>query len=339
MHYLITGGAGFIGSHLVDALLAEPGTRVRVIDNFSSGRRAHLARHDADSRLEIVETDLLHLDTILGAFSGVDVVFHLAANPDARWGIDNTRLDLDQETVVTYNVLESMRRSGAQRIVFSSSGTVYGDIGTKVAIESLGPCLPVSLYGAGKLASEGLISGFCGTFGLSATILRFGNIVGERTTHGVIFDFIRKLADDPSVLSVLGDGNQAKPYVYVGDLIAGLRFASALVSKYEAGTFDVFNISPDGGTSVRFIANNLLDALGLGGICRPVFGTTERGWAGDVPQSRMSARKLGDAGFRLPRSSDEAVHHAIERIVAWIASAPQEAVGLRLPDRPAAPRA
>lgn len=125
-------------------------------------------------------------------------VFHLAANPDARWGIDNTKLDLEQETIVTYNVLEAMRRNGASRIVFSSSGTVYGDVGTTVTHEGLGPCLPVSLYGAGKVASEGLITAFCSTFGLCGIILRFGNIVGERTTHGVIYDFIRQLTKCPA---------------------------------------------------------------------------------------------------------------------------------------------
>ncbi len=211
---VVTGGAGFIGSHLIDALLADPATReVRVLDNFSSGRREHLAQHERDARLKIHTVELLDLDKVGAHFQGVDQVFHLAANPDARWGIDNTRLDLEQETIVTYNVLESMRRHQVPRIVFSSSGTVYGDVGTTVTHEKLGPCLPVSLYGAGKVAAEGLVSAFCGTFGLRAIIFRFGNIVGERTTHGVIYDFIRQLAKNSAELKVLGNGHQAKPYV------------------------------------------------------------------------------------------------------------------------------
>ena len=148
--YLVTSGAGFIGSHLIDVLLADPATgEIRVLDNFSSGRREHLARHKSDRRLKIFKLDLLDLKRAAPHFKGVDRVYHLAANPDARWGLENTKLDLEQETIVTYNVLESMRRNQVPRIVFSSSGTVYGDVGTTVTHENLGPCLPVSLYGAG----------------------------------------------------------------------------------------------------------------------------------------------------------------------------------------------
>ena len=194
--YLVTGGAGFIGSHLIDTLLADAATKeVRVLDNFSSGRREHLSQHEADSRLKIIELDLLNLEKALPYFAGIDQVFHLAANPDARWGIENTKLDLEQETIVTYNVLEAMRRNGGTRIVLSSSGTVYGDVGTTVTHETLGPALPISLYGAGKVAAEALISAFCATFGMRGIILRFGNIVGDRTTHGAIYDFIRRLTE------------------------------------------------------------------------------------------------------------------------------------------------
>jgi UDP-glucose 4-epimerase len=291
--YLVTGGAGFIGSHLLDALLADPQTaEVRILDNFSSGRREHVTPHQADARLKVVEVELLDLEKILPHFAGVDQVFHLAANPDARWGIDNTRLDLEQETIVTYNVLESMRRQQVPRIVFSSSGTVYGDVGTTVTHETLGPALPISLYGAGKVASEALISAFCGTFNLRAVIFRFGNIVGERTTHGVIFDFMRQLAKDSAALTVLGNGYQAKPYVYVRDLVAGLRFGEQMCGKLATGRFDVFNLAPDGGTSVRFIANELVRQLGFAGKTDIRYGESAQGWPGDVPQSRMDSSKL-----------------------------------------------
>jgi len=237
---LVTGGAGFIGSHLVDALLAGGATKeVRVLDNFSSGRREHLARHAGNPRLKIFRLDLLDLKKVLPRLKGVDQVFHLAANPDARWGIDNTRLDLEQETIATYNVLEAMRRNHVPQIIFSSSGTVYGDVGTTVTHEGLGPCLPISLYGAGKVASEALITAFCATFGLRGIILRFGNIVGERTTHGVIHDFIRQLVKNSRALKVLGNGRQAKPYVYVRDLVAGLRFAARRGSGLQPSQFDV----------------------------------------------------------------------------------------------------
>ena len=328
----MTGGAGFIGSHLVDALLSDAATtEVRVLDNFSSGRREHLARHANDPRLRISALELLDLDKMAPCFQGVDLVFHLAANPDARWGIDNTRLDLEQETIVTYNVLEAMRRQRVPGIVFSSSGTVYGDVGTTVTHENLGPCLPVSLYGAGKVAAEGLISAFCGTFGTRAVIFRFGNIVGERTTHGVIYDFIRQLAKNSADLKVLGNGFQAKPYVYVRDLVDGLMFGKARCGRLEPSKFEVFNLAPDGATPVRFIAEELVAQLGFAQPTQIHYGDSAQGWPGDVPQSRMDSAKLRAAGFALPRTSDEAVRFAIKRILHWLAHRTAAQDELRLP--------
>jgi UDP-glucose 4-epimerase len=330
--FLVTGGAGFIGSHLIDALLAGPATKeVRVLDNFSSGRREHLAQHARDPRLKIFTLDLLDLKKALPRFAGVEQVFHLAANPDARWGIKNTRLDLEQETIVTYNVLEAMRRNSVPGIVLSSSGTVYGDVGTTVTHEKLGPCLPVSLYGAGKVAAEGLVTAFCATFGMRAVILRFGNIVGDRTTHGAIFDFMKQLAKNSAKLKVLGDGRQAKPYVYVRDLVGALVFSGKKCAALEAGKFDVFNVAPDGATSVRFIAGELVAQLGFKGRTKISYGTTAGGWPGDVPQSRMNSSKIRKAGFALPRGSDEAVRLAISRIIEWLPQRKGAKDDLRLP--------
>lgn len=317
--YLITGGAGFIGSHLIDLLLSDPLTKeVRVLDNFSSGRREHLAHLQNDQRLTIKTVELLHLDAIAPLFSGIDHVFHLAANPDARLGIANTRLDLEQETVVTYNVLEAMRRNQVTGITFSSSGTVYGDVGDLATAENFGPCLPISLYGAGKLASEGLISAFCGTFGTRAVIFRFGNVVGERTTHGAIYDFVRQLAKNSSDLTVLGNGYQAKPYLYVRDLVQGLVFGKDRCNELPESRFEVFNIAPEGATSVRFIATELVERLGFKNKTQIHYGESARGWAGDVPQVRMDSSKLQKAGFSLPRNSDEAVCKAIDQIIRWL---------------------
>jgi UDP-glucose 4-epimerase len=330
---LVTGGAGFIGSHLIDSLLADAATKeIRVLDNFSSGRREHLARHANDPRLKIVKLDLLDLEKALPHFAGVEQVFHLAANPDARWGLENTKLDLEQETLVTYNVLESMRRHGVPQIILSSSGTVYGDVGTTVTHEKLGPCLPVSLYGAGKVAAEALITAFCATFGMRAVILRFGNIVGDRTTHGAIYDFIKQLAKNSAELKVLGNGLQAKPYVYVRDLVGALVFAGKKCAQLEAGRFDVFNVAPDGATSVRFIAEELVAQLGFKGRTKISYGTTAGGWPGDVAQSRMDASKIRQAGFVLPRSSDEAVRFAIRRILEWLPQRKGAKDDLRLPE-------
>jgi UDP-glucose 4-epimerase len=317
--YLVTGGAGFIGSHLIDSLLADAATKeIRVLDNFSSGRREHLAHHKNDRRLKIVKLDLLDLKKALPHFKGVHRVYHLAANPDARWGLENTKLDLEQETIVTYNVLEAMRRRGVAQIILSSSGTVYGDVGTTVTRENLGPALPISLYGAGKVAAEALVSAFCATFGLRAVILRFGNIVGDRTTHGAIYDFIKRLTKDSAKLNVLGNGLQSKPYIYVRDIVDAIVFGGKQCGKLEAGKFDVFNVAPDGGTTVRFMAEELVAQLGLKGRTKISYGTTAGGWPGDVPHSRMDASKIRKAGFKLPRSSDEALRLAIRRILEWL---------------------
>jgi UDP-glucose 4-epimerase len=329
---LITGGAGFIGSHLIDSLLADAATtEIRVLDDFSSGRREHLARHAGDPRLKIFTLNLLDLEKALPHFAGVGRVFHLAANPDARRGLENTRLDLELETLITYNVLEAMRRNAVPQIITSSSGTVYGDVGTTVTHENLGPCLPVSLYGAGKVAAEALITAFCATFGMRAVILRFGNIVGDRTTHGAIYDFIKQLAKNSAGLKVLGNGLQAKPYVYVRDLVGAIVFAGKKCAELEAGKFDVFNVAPDGATSVRFIAEDLVAQLGLKGRTKISYGTTAAGWPGDVAQSRMDASKIRRAGFTLPRSSDEAVQLAISRIIEWLPQHKGAEDDLRLP--------
>src|ERR1700677_5101683 len=316
---LVTGGAGFIGSHLVDALLADEAVgEVRILDNFSSGRREHLAQHENNAKLKVHAVDLLEQEKIRPHFKGVHTVFHLAANPDARWGIENTRLDLEQETIVTYNVLDAMRLNGVPQMIFYSSGTVYGDVGMTVTHEVLGPCLPVSLYGAGKIASEGLISAFCGTFGLRAVIFRFGNIIGERATHGALFDFIRQLAKDSNELKVLGNGFQAKPYVYVRDLVKGLMFGKKKCGEMEASKFDVFNLAPGGATNVRFIVEELISQLGFVKHTKILYGESAQGWPGGVPQSRMDSSKLAAVGFSLPRNSDEAVRFAISRIIQWL---------------------
>jgi len=329
---LVTGGAGFIGSHLIDALLADAATKeVRVLDNFSSGRREHLTQYKNDPRLKISRLDLLDLKKALPHFRGVDRVFHLAANPDARWGIDNTRLDLEQETIVTYNVVEATRLHDVPQIIFSSSGTVYGDVGATVTTETFGPALPISLYGAGKVASEALISAFCATFGLRAVILRFGNIVGERTTHGAIYDFLRRLAKNSAELQVLGNGRQSKPYIYVRDLVGAIVFGGRKCVELESGQFDVFNVAPDGGTTVRFIAEELVAQLGLKERTKISYGTTAGGWPGDVPLSRMDSSKLRAAGFVLPRSSDEAVRLAIRGILEWLSGRKGAKDDLRLP--------
>lgn len=316
--FVCAGGAGFIGSNLVEALLSNPDTsEVRVLDDFSSGKMSHLSHlgKDIDSgRLKIFTHDLTDPESVHHkAFKGADVVYLLAANPDARRGIEDTMLDLRLETILTRNVLEGMRLAGVKKIIFSSSGTVYGDIGLKVATEGIGERLPLSLYGAGKVASEALISAFCGTFGFSAVIYRFGNVVGAPATHGAIFDFINQLKEHPKRLTVLGDGNQTKPYLYVDDVVDALIFAQGLIPLRKC---EAYNLAPSSETSVKFIVNELVRQMKL----KPkiTYGTTSSGWAGDIPQSRMNMDKLRAAGFCIYMPSDKAVANAIKRILETI---------------------
>ena len=218
----VVGGAGFIGSHLVDRLV-ERGS-VTIYDNLTIGKRDFVATPLASGRATLVHADALDVDALVRAIAGHDVVFHLAANPEARWGLDNPRLDLEQGTIATHNVLEAARRAHVPRFVLASSGTVYGDTAERCREDSLGR-LPISLYGASKLAGEALVSAYVECFDLRALVFRFGNVVGPRGTHGAALDFLKKLQKTPDELEVLGDGNQSKPYVHVSDCVNAILYA------------------------------------------------------------------------------------------------------------------
>jgi UDP-glucose 4-epimerase len=309
MRCFVTGGAGFIGSHLVDRLIAE-GNQVTVFDNLSSGKKEFIEQHIGKGDFKLIKADLLDLDKVKETMRRHDVVFHLAANPEARWGIENTELDLKQETIATYNVLEAMRVNGVKKIVFASSGTIYGETPVIPLPEDYGPALPISLYGAGKLASEGLVSAFCGTFDMQAWIFRFANVVGKRTTHGVIFDFIQKLKQNPSKLEILGDGKQCKPYLHVDDCVDGILFGF----KNSHDKVNVFNLGCPTATDVTTIAKMLVEEMGLSEVNFKYTGG-DRGWPGDVPQVRFSVQKMNNLGWKARHTSDEAVRKAIRDIL------------------------
>lgn len=313
MKSVVIGGAGFIGSHLVDRLVSRG--PVTIFDNLSVGKREFVADHLASGAAKLVVGELLELDQVCNAVRDHDVVFHLAANPEARWGLDNPRLDLEQGTIATWNVLEAMRRGGVKSLVFSSSGTVYGDTAAVCAEGDLG-ALPISLYGAAKLAGESLISAFVECFGLRGLIYRFGNVVGPRGTHGAALDFFKKLEKTPTELEVLGDGSQAKPYVYVTDCVDGILFGL----DHAAGPLDVFNIAPPDFTSVRRIAELCVAASPFPTASIRYTGGT-RGWPGDVPQSRLATDKLGALGWRVSKTSDEAVRQAVTALSSEVFSA------------------
>lgn len=311
MNIFVTGGAGFIGSHLVDRLVAD-GHSVTIYDNLTSGKREFIA-HQLDrpnSAVRLVEADCRDLDRLITEVAGHEVVFHLAANPDARLGNEQTDLDLQLETIATYNVLEAMRRNDVKKIVFSSSGTIYGEVPVKPIAEDFGPTLPISLYGAGKAASEALCSAFAGTFDFQVWIFRFVNIIGGRATHGVILDFINKLIANPTELEILGDGTQEKPYLLVDECVDGIVFGW----QHATDQVNVNNLGHPSSTTVTRIAEIVRDEMKLSAVKFSYTGG-DRGWRGDVPQYRADVNKINRLGWHTAHTSEEAVRETVRRIL------------------------
>lgn len=309
MKIFVTGGAGFIGSHLIDRLMLEE-HQVTAYDNLSSGKREFIAHHLNQDAFGFIEADTLDFDMLMQSMKGHDTVFHLAANGDIRQGIVETDLHLKQGTIATYNVLEAMRINGINQIIFSSSATVYGETPVMPLPEDYGPLLPISLYGAGKLAAEGLISAYCGTFDMQGWIFRFANIVGKRMGHGVIYDFIEKLNRNPHEVEILGDGHQRKPFVSVEDCI------DAILSGYNNSnkSVNVLNIGCSTTTDVTTIAKIVIEEMGLNDVQFKYTGG-ERGWPGDVPQLRFNVEKMKELGWEAKYTSDEAARRAIRDIL------------------------
>lgn len=304
MRALVTGGAGFIGSHLIDRLVAR-GDDVVVIDNLSSGDVGFIQPHIDNGRVRLVEGDICNPADVGRAMAmEIDCVFHLAANPDIRLGTRITDTDLQQGTVATYNILEAMRLNDVGRIVFASSSVVYGEDAPLPTPEDHGPCMPISLYGASKQAGEGLISSWVGTFGLQAWIFRFANIIGARGTHGVIFDFIHKLKNDPTRLEVLGNGLQEKSYMEVGDCVDAMLHVMSNAHQ----PLNLFNLGSHDTASVRRIAEIVVEVTGCADA-RIEYTGGDRGWAGDIPRARLGIDKMLQTGFDVTMNSEEAIRH------------------------------
>lgn len=309
MKAFVSGGAGFIGSHLVDSLI-ENGHTVTVYDNLSSGDKQFIQHHLHQENFTFIKADLLDLKRVKKEIQGHDIVFHLAANPHVRLGEKQTDLDLNQGIVATYNILEAMRHSSIKKIVFSSSSVVYGETQESSLSETYGPTLPISLYGAGKLGAEGLISAFCGTFDFQTWIYRFANVVGARGTHGVIVDFIEKLRKNPHELEILGDGKQCKPYLYVSDCVDGILFGFTHAQE----KMNLFNLSCDTTTTVTRIAEMVAEEMKLKNVSFKYTGGI-RGWKGDVPRFQLDAQKINTLGWKATLTSDEAVRKAIRDVL------------------------
>lgn len=311
--YFIAGGAGFIGSHFTDALLASPLTRrVTVFDNFSSGREWHLAQHAADPRLNIVRADASDVNALAATMDGHDWVIHLASNPDIARAAENPEIDFYRGTLLTNNVVEAMRRTGLHRLLYASGSGVYGNAGETVLAEDHAPMIPVSTYGASKLAGEALIASYCSMFGLRACAFRFGNVVGARQTHGVGYDFLRRLAVRPRRLRILGDGRQSKPYIHVSDVLAAVFCAA----EKSTTPFAVFNVAPDDAITVTEIAGLAVECLGLPAMPAFEYSGGPAGWRGDVPVVRLDSSRIRSLGWVPKWNSREAVRQSLQELIA-----------------------
>ncbi|MEM5811471.1 MAG: NAD-dependent epimerase/dehydratase family protein [Candidatus Aenigmatarchaeota archaeon] len=307
MRILVTGGAGFIGSHLVDRLIKE-GNEVIVIDNLSSGKKENIQAHFSNPNFKFYQLDLVK-DEISYYFKNIDEVWHLAANSDVRSALKNTRIDIEQNILATYNVLEAMRKNNVRKIFFTSSSTVYGEAKVIPTPENHSTLIPISLYGASKLACEALISAYCHMFDMKAIIFRIANVIGPRMTHGVIYDFINKLRKNPNELEILGNGNQKKSYIYIDDCID----AMILIAKKCNSNFEIFNIGSEDWIEVRKIAEIICKNLGL----NPNFKFTggERGWPGDVSLMLLDISKAKSFGWHPKTEIIDAIEKTIQNSI------------------------
>ncbi len=313
MKCLVTGAAGFIGSTLVDRLLAD-GHEVTGFDNLSTGQKRFLEPASSKKAFRLVAADILDEKALLEASRGCEIVFHLAANADVRFGPDHPDRDLKQNTVGTFNVLEAARRNGVGRFAFSSTGSVYGEATVIPTPEDAPFPVQTSLYGASKLAGEGLIAAYCEAFGMTGWIFRFVSILGERYSHGHVFDFCRSLFRDPTTLRVLGDGTQRKSYLYVQDCIQAILTA---VEKAK-DRVNVFNLGTDEYVQVRDSARIICDQLGV----TPSLDYTggDRGWIGDNPFIQLDCRRIRALGWKPQLTIEEGVRRTVRYIQAnrWL---------------------
>ena len=311
--YIIVGGAGFIGSHFADRLLSEDETEaVTVYDNFTSGQHWHIKHHEDDPRFRVVTADVHEQDRLNEAVDGHDVVIQLAANPDIAAAVTDPDIDFREGTVLVRNVLEAMRMGGVNRILYASGSGVYGDFGETEVIEDQGGMRPISTYGASKYACEHLISAYCHMFGLTARCFRFGNVVGPRQTHGVGYDFLRKLQKDASSLSILGDGQQSKSYIHVSDTINAVLHAH---EKFEEA-FGVFNVATGDYITVTEIADLVLECMGLDkNQVAYEYSGGDRGWKGDVPVVRLNTNRIRKLGWQNQYGSSDAFRLSLNSLL------------------------
>lgn len=309
MRAFVTGGAGFIGSSLVDRLLVD-GHHVTAYDNFSTGQRAFLAPALTHSSFTLVTGDTLDLPTLTGAMEGADTVFHLAANADVRFGTEHPSKDLHQNTIATFNVLEAMRATGVKRIAFSSTGSVYGEAPVIPTPENAPFPVQTSLYGASKLAGEAMIQAYAEGFGFEGYIFRFVSILGERYTHGHVFDFYRSLRQDPTRLRVLGDGKQRKSYLYINDCLDAI-----LVALDRArDRVNIFNLGTDEYCQVNDSIGWITGHLGIAPTLEYTGG--DRGWIGDNPFIFLDCSRIRALGWAPKLTIQQGIIRTLDYLVA-----------------------
>jgi UDP-glucose 4-epimerase len=310
MPILVTGGAGFIGSHLVDRLVKE-GFNVRVIDNLSSGRLENLAQYRDDLRVEVIIGDLKKMEDALKAVDGVDTVFHFAANPEVRVSTTNPEIHFNENVVATFNLLEAMRRRDVKELVFASSSSVYGEP-EQIPVSEDAPIRPASVYGASKAACENLIHAYVKLYGIKAVILRYANVVGPRLRHGVVWDLINKLRENPNELEILGDGKQVRSYIYIDDTIE----ATIIAWRKTNNNYEVYNVGNEDWITVDEVADEVIKAMGLNNVkktYKPVLHGV--GWPGDVKKIALKIDKIKQLEYKPKLNSKEAVKLTVKNLI------------------------
>ena len=311
---LITGGAGFIGSHLVETFLNE-GKNITILDNMSNSNEKWLKKISAHENLKVIQGDIKNSDDVKKAMKLQQQVWHLAGNANIPLGYEDTKIDLDSAVCGTRNILQAMVDEGVQEIIFTSSGSVYGNLAFNMVPETSGPLQPLSMYGAGKVSAEAFISAYCNLFNIKSWIFRFGNVLGGRMSRGVIKDFIKKLKQNPNKLTILGDGKQSKSYFLVEDCIEGMRYVLNHYTFTNKNKVDVFNLGNQINTSVVGIADIIAEVMNLKEVEYEF--TREEAWPGDQPVVNLDVSKVEDIGWAPKTSSDGAVREAALRMVEY----------------------
>jgi len=306
---LVTGGAGFIGSHIVDQLMKD-GNNVTVFDNLSSGKIEFLEHHLNNPNFTFIKGDLLNTAEIQNACKEKDIVYHVAANPDVRLGVSDTKVHFDQNITATYNVLESMRINEVKNIAFTSTSTIYGEATAIPTPENYGPLAPISLYGASKLACEALITSYSHTFNVQSWIFRFANIIGDRGTHGIIVDFIEKLKNEPKQLEILGNGKQSKSYLHVNECVDAITF----IIEKSKDDVNIFNVGSEDTINPTRIGEIIVEEMELKDV-EFIYTGGSRGWKGDVPKMMLSIDKLKSLGWKLDSGSETFVRDTVKALL------------------------